>query len=43
MNTPEMTDIPLPVQLLRDDCETRCLLQVKASRRDEIPGGKEIG
>ena len=41
--TPEVADIPVPVQLLRHDRETCGLLQVETCRRDKIPCGEEVG
>jgi hypothetical protein len=43
MNRPEVTDISLPVQLLRNNGESGCLLQVQTCRRNQVSRGKKVG
>lgn len=43
MDTPEMTEVPVKVELLGDDSVTGRLLQVETGWRDEVSGGKEVG
>ena len=37
-----MADVPLPIQLLRDDGKPGCLLQVQARWRNQVSRGEEI-
>jgi hypothetical protein len=43
MNTSEMTQVSVIVQLFRDNCVTRSLLQVETGRRDQVSGSQEVG
>lgn len=43
MDTPEMTEVSVEIELLGDDGVTRCLLQIETGRRDEITGSEEVG
>ena len=42
MNRPEVTDIPLPVQLLRNNGESGCLLQIQTCWRNQVSRGKKV-
>jgi hypothetical protein len=42
MYTPEMADVSIPVQLLRDNREASGLLQVEAGWGDKVARGKEV-
>jgi len=42
VHTTEVTEIPIPIKLLCNYCESGSLMQVESSRRYEIPGREEV-
>jgi hypothetical protein len=43
MDTPEMTEVSIKVELFGNDSVAGRLLQVETGRRDEVSGGQEVG
>jgi hypothetical protein len=43
MNTSEMTQVSVIVQLFRDNCVTRSLLQIETGGRYQVSSGQKVG
>lgn len=42
VNTPEMTDVSVPIELFGNDGEARSLLEIQTCRRHEVTSGEEV-